>query len=127
MQYNLGGRYIPKRYFVVFLMSVGFTIAQFLRANLSIAIIGMTSNRTIKTGNETFLMVSRTKGSVFVLLKCKFISFLKECTLMMLINDVLFFTECRIRLELGGERFGFGCLLLGPPFYRSRFNICGQN
>lgn len=50
--------YIPRRFIVTAYIFIGFMVMLYLRANLSIAIVDMTSNQTIKLDNSTFLKVS---------------------------------------------------------------------
>lgn len=47
-----------KRYWVSFLSSVGVAFFMILRANLSIALVEMTSDKKIELNNETIIQVS---------------------------------------------------------------------
>lgn len=50
--------YFPKRYIVASNTFIGFVIMYYLRTNLSLAIVEMTSKKNITIGNEVFIKVS---------------------------------------------------------------------
>ena len=50
--------YIPRRFIVTAYTFLGFMVMLYLRANLSIALVDMTSTRNVTNGNSTHLKVS---------------------------------------------------------------------
>lgn len=65
MQYPDVNFFLRKRYFVCFMTCLGYVLLYILRANLSIAIVEMTSKKNITLENGTVVEVSNWSVHIF--------------------------------------------------------------
>lgn len=58
--------YYPRRYVVAFMAFLGFCNVYAMRVNLSVAIVAMTTNKTLTNENGTFIQVRLSKSCEFL-------------------------------------------------------------
>jgi len=62
-------KFVPKRFTVAAFTFLGFSILFYLRANLSIALVEMTSSKNVTEGNVTYCRVSKLSNQCLNLLE----------------------------------------------------------